>query len=201
MPASATPWSWRCWIFDLDGTLTRAVHDFEAIRAELDLPLGRPLLEALAELPAADAARRFARLDAIELDLARGAEPAHDAAELLQALEERGTRCGIVTRNSLENARETLRAAGLERFFSESAIIGRDEAAPKPDPDGIRALLDQWSAGTQDTVMVGDHRFDLQAGRAAGVATIYVDMSESYPYAEHADHRVANLRSVWMRLP
>jgi hypothetical protein len=33
------------------------------------------------------------------------------------------------------------------------------------------------------------------------VVTIYVDVSESYRYAEQADHRVANLRSVWMRLP
>jgi len=201
MPSSATPWAWPCWIFDLDGTLTRAVHDFEAIRAELDLPPGRPLLEALAELPDADAARRFERLDAIELDLARGAQPAAGAAELLQGLEERGARCGIVTRNSLENARETLRAAGLEHFFSQSAIIGRDEAAPKPDPHGIQTLLDQWGAGAHDAVMVGDHRFDLQAGRAAGVVTVYVDGSESYQYAEHADHRVASLRSVWMRLP
>ncbi len=39
-----------CWIFDMDGTLTIANHDFEAIRAELDLPPDRPILEALAEL-------------------------------------------------------------------------------------------------------------------------------------------------------
>ena len=36
-----------CWIFDLDGTLTVAAHDFDAIRAELGLPQGRPILEAL----------------------------------------------------------------------------------------------------------------------------------------------------------
>ncbi|MEY4949417.1 MAG: hypothetical protein RL698_1628, partial [Pseudomonadota bacterium] len=41
----------RHWIFDLDGTLTVAMHDFDAIRTALDLPTGRPILEALAELP------------------------------------------------------------------------------------------------------------------------------------------------------
>jgi hypothetical protein len=47
----------------------------------------------------------------------------------------------------------------------------------------------------------GTKRRPGRAGRAAGVVTIYVDVSESYRYAEQADHRVANLRSVRMRLP
>ena len=39
------------WIFDLDGTLTIAVHDFDAIRDELGLPAGEPILEAMSKLP------------------------------------------------------------------------------------------------------------------------------------------------------
>ena len=38
----------KYWIFDLDGTLTVAVHDFTATRRELDLPPGKPILEELA---------------------------------------------------------------------------------------------------------------------------------------------------------
>ena len=41
----------RFWVFDLDGTLTVNTHDFEELRAELELPPGRGILEALAELP------------------------------------------------------------------------------------------------------------------------------------------------------
>ena len=33
------------WIFDLDGTLTVAVHDFDAIRKELGIPAGLPIVE------------------------------------------------------------------------------------------------------------------------------------------------------------
>ena len=34
------------WLFDMDGTLTIAMHDFDAMRAELGLPVGVPILEA-----------------------------------------------------------------------------------------------------------------------------------------------------------
>ena len=53
----------EAFIFDLDGTLTVAVHDFDAIRAELGLPVGRPILEELATLPLAEAAELRERLD------------------------------------------------------------------------------------------------------------------------------------------
>ncbi|MBP42781.1 MAG: HAD family hydrolase, partial [Deltaproteobacteria bacterium] len=33
------------WIFDLDGTLTVAVHDFDAIRKELGIPAGLPIIK------------------------------------------------------------------------------------------------------------------------------------------------------------
>jgi phosphoglycolate phosphatase-like HAD superfamily hydrolase len=100
---------------------------------------------------------------------------------------------GVLTRNSRRNALETLRATGLDDFFSPDVLVGRDEATPKPSPDGILRLLERWGAPASDALMVGDYLFDLQAGRAAGVATIYVDESGSFPFADLADLRVSGL--------
>jgi HAD superfamily hydrolase (TIGR01509 family) len=191
----------RCWIFDLDGTLTRAVHDFDAIRRELELPAGRPILEALAELPPDEARPRWQRLDAIELELARSARPAAGARELLEALAARGRLLGVLTRNSLANAVETLRGAGLERFFAAECVLGRESAAPKPDPEGIRRLLAGWSAQPEQAVMVGDHRFDLLTGRAAGVLTVHVDSSERFVWPEQADLCFGDLDALRRALP
>ncbi|RMH02824.1 MAG: HAD family hydrolase, partial [Planctomycetota bacterium] len=94
----------RAWVFDLDGTLTVAVHDFDAIRARLGLPPGRPILEELARLPAAEAKPRRAELERIEAELARSARPAPGAAALCAELRRRGLRLGILTRNSAANA-------------------------------------------------------------------------------------------------
>jgi HAD superfamily hydrolase (TIGR01509 family) len=188
------------WIFDMDGTLTVAMHDFDAIRQQLQLPAGKPILEELARLPQLEARERFERLDLLELALARRARAASGAAALLEALEARGRRLGIVTRNSFANSLETLRACGLADFFDSSCVIGREAAAPKPDPGGIQHLLDAWRAAPEDAVMVGDYRFDLLAGRAAGTATVYVDTSGEFPFVEHADVSVRSLADLVERL-
>lgn len=187
------------WIFDLDGTLTVAVHDFDAIRAELGLPAGRPILESLGELPAARAEILHRRLDAIELEIARIARAAPGAAELLDELSAGGARVGIVTRNTRENAFVTLRAAGLDRHFAPGVVVGRESAAPKPRPDALLMLLRGWGAAGDRSVMVGDYLFDLEAGRGAGVATVYVDPGGAFPFAAHADVLVRDLHELRRR--
>ena len=46
------------WIFDLDGTLTIAVHDFNAIRKELGIPEGQPIIKTLESLPVKEARKQ-----------------------------------------------------------------------------------------------------------------------------------------------
>jgi HAD superfamily hydrolase (TIGR01509 family) len=184
------------WLFDLDGTLTVAVHDFDAIRAELALPRDRPILEALAALEPADRQHRMRRLDEIEAELARLARPADGALALARVLERRGASLGIVTRNSHANALETLRVAGLAGFFSPAHVVGREVAAPKPSPEGVLRLLDAWRASPADGVMVGDYLHDLVAGRAAGVATVHVDAARRFRWPEHADVCVDSLTAL-----
>jgi HAD superfamily hydrolase (TIGR01509 family) len=186
----------RHWIFDMDGTLTVAVHDFDAIRAELGLEPKKPILEQLALLPESLARGLYERLDALELELARRARAAEGADRLLDALVARGARLGILTRNTHANALETLRACGLARHFAPACVLGREAAAPKPDPEGVRLLLARWNAQPQQAVMVGDYRFDLLAGRAAGTATVYVDTEREFPFAEHADIAVESLAAL-----
>ena len=177
----------------MDGTLTVAVHDFEAIRTALRIPSGKPILERLAELPEGKAGRLLKRLDDIELELARRAVPQEGAMALLEKLACRKACLGIVTRNSWQNAHETLRACGLAHFFEPDSIVGREAARPKPSPDGIRQLLKLWDAAPDDAVMVGDYLFDFMAGRAAGTATVYVDTSGQFQWADHADIKVRRL--------
>lgn len=184
------------WIFDMDGTLTVAVHDFDAMRAELGLRPREPILEQIAAEPVARARSLLERLDAIELELAEQARAADGAHALLERLCARGARLGILTRNSFANAQATLRACALERFFAPECVVGREAAAPKPDPAGIHRLLAHWRAEPHQAVMVGDYRYDLLAGRAAGTATVYVDLSRGFPFREHADVAVGSLDAL-----
>lgn len=187
----------RFWIFDLDGTLTVPVHDFPAIRIALGMTEGDPdILRFIAALSASEAAAKHARLMEIEYELAAKTSASPGAADLLQRLQRRGAKVGILTRNTREIALHTLGMIGLGSYFSPETILGREEAVPKPHPEGIEKLLNVWGSDPQEAVMVGDYLFDLQVGRAAGTATIHVDQSGSFRWPELADLAVLTLEEL-----
>jgi HAD superfamily hydrolase (TIGR01509 family) len=185
-----------CWIFDMDGTLTLSIHDFDGIKRILGLPIDRPILEALNDLPAAQAAELHQQLDALELDIAHRATAQVGAHELLTKLRSRGDRIGILTRNSKSNAEATLAACGLAEFFPTELILSRHCCPPKPSPEGILQLLSGWNAAADRSVMVGDYVFDLEAGRRAGSATIYLDPTGEFPWQDHADLPIKALSEI-----
>jgi HAD superfamily hydrolase (TIGR01509 family) len=185
-----------CWIFDMDGTLTLSIHDFEAMKQELGLPAGQPILEELAKLPTDVAEPIYQRLETIELEIAHQSTPQAGAFELLDTLRSRGYCLGILTRNSKPNAYATLAACGLDQFFTPDTILSRDCCAPKPSPDGILQLLTQWNAEPARSVMVGDYVFDLEAGKRAGSCTIYLDPSGEFPWKPQADLSIQHLNQL-----
>jgi len=176
----------RNWVFDMDGTLTIAVHDFAAIREALSIPAEDDILTHLAALPADESAAKHAWLLEHERDLAQGSRPAPGAVELVRELAGRGYRLGILTRNARELAHVTLEAIGLADCFAEADVLGRDEAPPKPHPGGLLKLAEAWDISPSRMVMVGDYRFDLDCGRAAGTRTVLVNLPDN-PWPELTD--------------
>lgn len=177
----------------MDGTLTLAVHDFDAIRKELGLPEGKPILEQIALYPKMEARRLHQQLDMIELNVAAQSKPADGAARILESLAAKGHQLGILTRNNMINIYATLEAAGLNGFFKDDHLISRNCAPPKPDPAGIHRLLNAWGGTPEESVMVGDHLFDIDTGRAAGSATIYVDPTGKFEHRDKADCCIRSL--------
>jgi len=185
------------WIFDLDGTLTVAVHDFKAIKEALEIPFEADILEHLEALPPDESALLHHRLDSIERELSRKTAPALGATELLSLLAQDGCRIGILTRNTREIARLTLKLTGLDAFFPEpSHIIGRNEAMPKPDPQGALHLAGLWNVPPEDIVVTGDYLYDLLCGRSIGAATIHVDPAGEFRWSEFSDLRVSSLQEL-----
>ncbi len=180
----------------MDGTLTHAIHDFDEIRESLKLPPSIPILEAIAALPADQAAHITNQLNALEMDIAEQATAQPGAEDLLTRLNAHGASIGIVTRNGREIARATLAACGLDQFFLDSHIVSRDCCTPKPDPAGVKLLLDRWSASATTGVMVGDYLFDLQAGRDAGVTTVHFDVEGRFAWPDITDYSVTSLQKL-----
>jgi HAD superfamily hydrolase (TIGR01509 family) len=180
-------------IFDLDGTLIDSRLDFDAMRRDMGLSPGEPILEGIARLSSdVDQARCFAILEEHERRGALEATLMPGARWLLDILSKEDYRQGILTRNSRTMTELALRRLDLE--FSH--VVTREDAPPKPDPAGLHQIRNAWNLDADEVVFVGDFRFDLLAGRAAGIATILYAPDGHPPYAHEADHVVSDLPAV-----
>lgn len=165
----------KYWVFDMDGTLTVAVHDFAAIKRALDIPQEADILAHLAALPAQQKAEKNAWLLAHELELAKKSIAAQGAVDLVHYLQQQGYQLAILTRNDQQLAHITLEAIGLDACFKAEFILGRGEALPKPAPDGLLKLASRWQIEPKQMLIIGDFSHDLASGRNAGSHTILVN--------------------------
>lgn len=173
-------------IFDLDGTLVDSALDFDAIRAEMGLATGAAVLEAIADLPAEEAARCHAILHRHEHEGAMRAVPIAGAAEFVRRADELGLHRALWTRNSRAVALTT-----IERLrMPFEVVIARDDAPPKPDPTAVFDLCRRWQIVPSEVAVVGDYVFDIEAGRRAGSRTVLY--TAGLPITDCAGHEIAD---------
>jgi len=178
-------------IFDMDGTLLVTPLDFDRIRAEIGLPEGVPILEAMDGLTDAERARANRVIDRHEAEAADESQLMPGAEDLLAWLRSRGIKVAVLTRNSRASVERAVRRHNL--VFD--AAVAREDNKPKPSPAGVHCLMDRCSAGPAETIIVGDFRFDVEAGRSAGVRTIAL-VAEPTDWAREATWLAASLDDV-----
>jgi HAD superfamily hydrolase (TIGR01549 family) len=155
-------------VFDLDGTLVDSALDFELMRQEMRLESGLPILEAIdamEELRAAECREILARH---EFAGVQRASLMPGVVDFLSELAHREIKQAVLTRNSRASALATLDR--LELPFD--LVLGREDAPIKPNPAAIWKICKTWGLERDEVVMLGDYRFDIEAGRQAGVRTV-----------------------------
>jgi HAD superfamily hydrolase (TIGR01509 family) len=159
----------RAVIFDLDGTLTEPVLDFDAMRAEIGLS-GGTILEQLEQFDAAERARAEAILIRHERAAIAQAKLADGCADLLGHLRGMKIPMAILTRN----VREVVDTFARMFAFRFHAVYTREDGPPKPSPHGAISLCRAMGVAPAHTLAVGDYKYDIMAGRAAGCRTVLV---------------------------
>ncbi|HVZ86442.1 MAG TPA: HAD family hydrolase [Polyangia bacterium] len=191
-----TPAAPRAVIFDLDGTLADSLLDFDAIRDEIGLAPGLPILEQLADATPAERERAEAIMRRHERAAIAGATLTDGCAALLGHLTALEIPMGILTRNIREVV-ETFARAFDFRFH---AVYTREDGPPKPSPVGVLALCEKLGAHPAETLTVGDYKFDVLAGRRAGCRTVLLRAEPLQPEEHDAwgapDLVVASLREL-----
>jgi phosphoglycolate phosphatase len=178
-------------LFDLDGTLIDSAPDLagaaNALRAVRGLPplpyeALRPLVGTgargmvSAALGAAPGDADFIDLrdeflQCYQRDLLRLTRIFDDAAVLIDELDRRGMRWGVVTNKAERFALPVL--TGLQ-LLSRSAVTVCGDTTPhaKPHPEPLLEAARRLGLAPADCVYVGDDLRDVQAGKAAGMPTL-----------------------------
>jgi HAD superfamily hydrolase (TIGR01509 family) len=184
-------------IFDMDGTLTISLLDFDRIRSECGVPEGQGVLEYLDRAPRAEREKAEAVLARHERRAARECHMRDGAAEVLRELRRRGFRTALLTRNSAESVRTVLRRFGLEF----ECWVSRERAAPKPSAEPVLKIAGELGLEPDELLVVGDYIFDVEAGRAAGAHTAFVRTENGLEPPEEAEIVLTELHELLDALP
>lgn len=110
---------------------------------------------------------------AAEVEAARTAEPTPGCQDMLKAAQRADRPVVIVSNNSAAAVRIYLDQHQLTDYIAE--VIGRPHAAPehmKPHPWPLLEAAQHQCVTPADCVLIGDSVTDVEAGRAAGSASI-----------------------------
>ena len=191
----------RLIVFDLDGTLIDSRRDLaDAANALILERGGRPLavetITAMVGEGAALLVRRVIRASGIDLDLHEALPrflELYDArllnhtrlydgtVEMLEMLD-RVCTLAVLTNKPQRPSQRILEGLGIARYFSY--VVGGDTPhGRKPDPAGLRGIMEATGTAESDTLMVGDSAIDLRTARAAGVRSCLVRYGFGFPSA------------------
>lgn len=73
-----------------------------------------------------------------------------------------------VDTNRMDTVHLVFKAVDLEGYFTPVMTVA-NTAAPKPDPDGVRQILDAWGLAREEVAFLGDSSVDEHTAKNAGV--------------------------------
>jgi phosphoglycolate phosphatase len=140
-------------------------------------------------------------LQLYEQNLCRYTQLFPGVTELIDALESRGLRWGIVTNKAERFAKPLLDLLVGNRA---ACVIGGDTTGKlKPDPEPLFAASRALAIVPGACVYVGDDRRDIEAGRAAGMRTVAVEygyLNDSAPADWGADVVIGHPQELLLQL-
>ncbi len=155
----------KAFVFDMDGTLVDSGLDFDLMREELNFPLGVPILEHLALIECSKTQEKAHEIiHRHEQEGAKRSTLMPGVKELLEKIKEKNFFLGLLTRNSKEVTSQTLNKFSIHFDL----VLTRDDCAPKPEPEGLVKMQDEWKISPKQMLYVGDFRFDLETAKNAG---------------------------------
>ena len=120
--------------------------------------------------------------------------PFPETKQVLEMLKDNGGRHFILTHRLTESTWGLLKEHRLAHLIEE--VVGIDQDFPrKPNPASLNYLIDTFHLERTDTMMIGDRRLDIEAGKKAGVATCHYE-NDHFLGEIPAEYVVGNLNEI-----
>jgi phosphoglycolate phosphatase len=101
-------------------------------------------------------------------------------------------RKAVISNKFRSSALEVLGELQLSQYFDEVAGVDTFPER-KPSPVPVLLILDQFKARPEETLIVGDSIYDIQAGRASGIKTVAAAYGYGSPgFSENADFTITD---------
>jgi len=100
-------------------------------------------------------------------------KPRYGAVGILRIMKARGVRSAVASSNSTDRISKMVKYFGMDVLLD--TIVGIDEVeAGKPHPALVTTAIKKLGVAPKEGIYVGDSRYDVEAGRAAGAQTALV---------------------------
>jgi mannitol-1-/sugar-/sorbitol-6-phosphatase len=142
--------------------------------------------------PELDAVREAEAIEALQAEDVEGLRAIPGAAEALLAL--RKDRVAVVTSGSRPLAEARLEAVGITP--PAVTVYAGDVARGKPDPEGYLTAARRLGIDPAQALVVEDSPQGIEAGRAAGAATVGVTSTHTAAELAAADVVIETLREL-----
>jgi N-acetyl-D-muramate 6-phosphate phosphatase len=190
-------------LFDLDGTLVDTAPDLGcALNIQLERHGKKPLSDSTIRPFASHGskgllglgfgitpkdtdflAKREEYLNIYDEVFTRSPKLLDGVAELLQAIENKDLKWGIVTNKPRRFTNRLIESMGLH-LHPACIVSGDDAPQPKPSPATLLLACSLVGVRPENCIYVGDAERDIQAGKAAGMKTVvalfgYIDKTDT----------------------
>lgn len=157
-------------LFDMDGVIIESTLDVADIKRAVFGDADIFIIEGINNLPEKERVKAWGVVEKMEIDAAMTAKIYPEAGRLFDWMDERDLKRGIITRNCRASVDVIKQRIGRDL----GVIIAREDAEPKPAPDGVLLAIEKLGVNNENTLMVGDFSFDIEAGKAAGCRTVFL---------------------------
>jgi len=178
-------------VFDLDGTIVKLYAPWHALKDLLSQRYARLheekcvfssisacLSEVIKDGDELELIENFKIIRKYELKNIEKTEPIEEVVYFINNKEEFGVDPDVIltvfSLNTRRTIKKSLAIAGIADKIAFT--IGREDVRKwKPEPEGLFRIKEKFNANTEQMIFFGDMEKDIDAGKAAGVDSFFID--------------------------